>query len=416
MVEHSLPNLKGFGPLITDPHKLLGTKLGTYEVQELLDQGELATVYRGLDANLHRPVTIKVLAEQLPNQAGFIERFWQEAALLAGLHHPNIVRLYNFGEQGGLLYLVQEFLPGRSLAHRLRSLAKRREQLGRFEIVTVISQLASALDMAHAAGIVHRDLRPNNVIWNTNGGLVLTDFGIASSGKRQEFLNPHSSPLGLSSYLSPEQILNQELTSASDIYALGVLLYEILTGHVPFKHGLTAHSIQTLPPAVRTYRRNLPSELEQVMNRALAKDPVARFPSAGELTRALRQAWPPVTSPRAKPSAADFHSQETKIWVVEEPKTSLNGQETNGNNGPSNKGPVSSLRAVSSNGRVSSLRAGGSSLRAGGSIPGKSSRPQPKRNPVEQRARARVFFLSLLLILLLLCGVFLAAQGHFPGR
>jgi len=409
MVEHPLPNLKGLGILGADSHNLLGTKLGTYEVQELLGQGERAAVYRGLDVNLHRPVIIKVLAEQLTKQAGFVERFWQETALLASLHHPNIVRLYNFGEQAGLFYLVQEFLPGQSLAQRLRNLAKRREQLGRFEIVTGISQLASALDMAHAAGIVHRDLRPSNVIWNANNSLVLTDFDLAPSGKKQEFLNP---PSGLASYLSPEQILQQELTSASDIYTLGVLLYEILTGHVPFKHGLTVHSLQTLPPAVRTYRRNLPSELEQVMKRALAKDPAARFPSAGELTRALRQAWPPITSPRARPSAADFHSQETKIWVVEEPKASPNGLKTNGNNGHGSNGPVPSL---SSNGRISTLRGSSngrvSSLRAGGNMSGKPRIPQPKRNPVEQRSRVRVFFLSLLLILLLLCGVFLAAQS-----
>src|SRR5690242_13196148 len=137
----------------------------------------MANVYRGFDVNLRREVAIKVLSEAAAAQPGLSARFRQEAQIIAGLHHPHIVKVYDFGEQDGLTYMVQELLPGPTLERRLRDLAAARARLGREEVLAIVAQLAGALDAAHAAGIIHRDVKPANAIWNAAGALALTDFG-----------------------------------------------------------------------------------------------------------------------------------------------------------------------------------------------------------------------------------------------
>jgi len=294
--------------------QLVGAQLGNYEIQSLLGSGGMASVYRGFDRNLRRPVAIKVLSA-LATQPDFAARFRQEARLIAGLRHPNIVQVYDFGEHDGLIYMVQELLAGPTLQQWQRDLVTGGARPTRDDVLTIIGQLASALDAAHAAGIIHRDVKPANAIWNAARALVLTDFGIAKNIQLPD-LTQTGLVIGTPDYLSPEQAKGLPLTPSSDIYSLGVVLYELLAGRLPFIAGTAlgvamAH-IHDAPPPLRTLRPDLPVAVEALVQQALAKDPSARFRTARTLAQALSQAWPAASSAAALP--ADFHEQPTRVW------------------------------------------------------------------------------------------------------
>lgn len=164
---------------MTSPPSLVGASLNHYAVEELIGRGGMAAVYRGHDARLRRPVAIKVLAPALAADPEYVARFAREAELIAGLSHPNIARVYDVGESGGLHYMVQELLPGPSLERRLAELQRQPAPMPRDEALAIVAELADALDAAHALGVVHRDVKPGNVLFNGRGEAVLTDFGIA---------------------------------------------------------------------------------------------------------------------------------------------------------------------------------------------------------------------------------------------
>jgi eukaryotic-like serine/threonine-protein kinase len=297
--------------------QLIGAQLGSYEILELLGTGGMASVYRGFDRNLRRPVAIKVLSD-LAAQPDFAARFRQEARLIAGLRHPNIVQIYDFGEHDGLSYMVQELLAGPTLQQWLRDLAARGARLTRDEVLTIVGQLASAQDAAHAAGIIHRDVKPANAIWNSGGALVLTDFGIAKNIQLPN-LTQTGLVIGTPDYLSPEQAKGLPLTPSSDIYSLGVVLYEMLAGRLPFiagtALGVAMSHIHDPPPPLRSLQPDLPVAVEALVQQALAKDPSARFRTAGALAQALSQAWPAANSAAAA-LPADIHQQSTSIWAA----------------------------------------------------------------------------------------------------
>ncbi|HEX9372804.1 MAG TPA: serine/threonine-protein kinase, partial [Roseiflexaceae bacterium] len=295
---------------------LVGAQLGNYEIQALLGSGGMASVYRGFDLNLRREVAIKVLSEAAAAQPGLAARFRQEAQIIAGLHHPHIVKVYDFGEQDDLTYMVQELLAGPTLEARLRDLAARSERLGRAEVLEIVGQLAGALDAAHAEGIIQRDVKPANAIWNASGALTLTDFGIAKNTLGAAHHTQVGVVIGTPNYLSPEQARGLSLTPASDIYSLGVVLYELLAGKPPFEGdtmSVVMDHIQTTPPSLCQLRPDLPADVEAVVQQALAKDPAARFNSAAVLARALEQTWPAAPNPTV-PAPADVHSQPTRLW------------------------------------------------------------------------------------------------------
>src|SRR4051812_736995 len=295
---------------------LIGTRLAAYDIQALLGSGGMANVYRAFDTNLRRAVAIKVLSPAAAAQPGFAERFRQEARLIANLRHPNIVQVYDFGEQDGQSYMVQELLAGPTLGAWMSDLAARSMRPAPDEINAIVIQLAGALDAAHAAGIIHRDVKPANALWHDPGRLVLTDFGIA----KQMFSDANQTQFGVvfgtPSYLSPEQAQTLPLTPASDVYSLGVVLYELLAGDVPFRGAtplrVAMDHIQTPPPPLPA-RLGLPPEVTAVVQRALAKNPAARFASAGELAQALTRAWAVSPMPPAS-SGADIHNQATQHW------------------------------------------------------------------------------------------------------
>jgi serine/threonine-protein kinase len=277
----------------------------------------MASVYRGFDRNLQRPVAIKVLVAEA-NQTEFARRFKREARLVASLRHPNIVQIYAFGEGYGYIYMVQELLTGITLKQHLRDLTEHSERLSRHEILVIVAQLASALDAAHIAGIIHRDVKPSNVMWNASGEVILTDFGIAKRVITGSDQTLNGVVIGTPSYLSPEQAQGLPVTQSSDIYSLGVMLYELIAGRVPFvgdnPMSVVIQHVQNAPPPMRSFRPDIPPNVEGVVQRALAKNPAARFSRASDLARALKRAWPPATAPSTMVMMPNVHNQPTSHW------------------------------------------------------------------------------------------------------
>jgi eukaryotic-like serine/threonine-protein kinase len=312
VIDHNRP---GEEYLVMATPNLIGTQLGGYAIQALIGSGGMANVYRGFDSNLQRSVAIKVLSPAIAAQPGFAERFRQEARLIASLRHPNIVQVYDFGEHNGHTYMVQELLPGPTLEQRLADATTQGVPLARADIMSIAAQLASALDAAHAAGIIHRDVKPSNALWNAHGALALTDFGIAKNTLTTANYTQVGLVMGTPTYLSPEQAQGLPLTPSSDIYALGVVLYELITGTTPFESPtpmrIVMSHIQEPPPPLRPLRADLPAAAEAVVLRALAKEPSQRFATAGELAQALERAWPAIP---AVVTLGTIHNQATQHW------------------------------------------------------------------------------------------------------
>jgi|GEM_PF-7006029 len=281
------------------------SKLGTYKVGELLGSGGMASVYKGYDTVNKRDVAIKVLSIN-EQTADFVKRFKREVKVVKSLRHPNIVQFYDVGEEDDTIYMVQELLPGPTLADRIRKLGKRR--IPDADIPVIVAQLADALDFAHNKGIIHRDVKPSNAIYNAERQMVLTDFGIARTSA--DALRTATGPgivMGTPGYIAPEQAISSAtITPACDIYALGVLLFEMLTAQLPFEAdtsmGVVLKHLYDEPPTPRSLRPELPKALDDILLRAMHKEPDKRFASATELSQALQEAWP-VGKPTGKATA-----------------------------------------------------------------------------------------------------------------
>ncbi|MDP8924223.1 MAG: serine/threonine protein kinase, partial [Chloroflexota bacterium] len=265
-----------------------GTALGPYVIVGHLGRGGMATVYRAHHAALERDVAIKVVWPSLADSPGFLERFRREARAVSHLRHPNILTIYDFGRHDGVTYMVTELLPGGSLADRLgRPLPLR-------DAVVVARGVAAALDYAHAQGIVHRDVKPSNILFTADGTPVLADFGIARMSAESEQLTVQGSLVGTPEYMSPEQALGDPVGPASDIYSLGVVLYQMVTGAPPFQSAtavatLRAQVEEPMPPT-RLVNPTLPPRVDMVLERALSKSPRRRYASATALADAFERA------------------------------------------------------------------------------------------------------------------------------
>jgi serine/threonine-protein kinase len=291
---------------VADP--LLGKHLGRYELRALLGVGGMARVYTAFDHILEREVALKVLHTSL-HQIDAAERFRREAQILASLRHPNIVHVYDYGQHDDLSFIVAHLLPGPTLEYELAALAAQGCRMAQASVHQILLQLADVLDYAHSRKLIHRDLKPSNIIRNERGDVVVTDFGIAKALNAPLTKTLPGWVLGTPAYLSPEQARgSRSLSPASDIYALGVILFELLTGQVPFNDPrpmevLLGH-IQQAPPSPRSLRPALPSSVEHVVLQALAKEPALRYASAGALAQALVTAWPltPIQSIHSQPT------------------------------------------------------------------------------------------------------------------
>ncbi len=272
---------------------LTGQSVGPYRILERCGRGGMADVYKGYHPLIDRYVAIKVLRAGFADDEEFRTRFQREATAVARLRHPNIVQLHDFGLLGDRYYMVMEFVEGGSLQERLQALHGQDQRMTLQEIETVIRGLAAALDYAHGRGIVHRDVKPSNILFTPDGDPVLTDFGIARL-LQEGALTLAGMSVGTPDYMSPEQGMGRPATRHSDIYSLGVVLYEMLVGRRPFTadtpFGVVAQHIHGDFPSPTREDPTFPPALERILRRALAKDPQERYPSAGELSLDLQAA------------------------------------------------------------------------------------------------------------------------------
>ncbi len=277
---------------------LVGTVLGTCTLQQLIGQGGMGAVYLAQQSRPRRQVAVKVLlpATALKPQhlAAFLERFRRETDAAASLEHPNIMPVYEYGERDGLAYLVMPYVSGGTL----RDVMEREGQILLPKIVNYLEQLAAALDFAHARGVVHRDIKPANILLTPEGRLLLTDFGlvkiVTEEGQTLVRLTGAGAPVGTPDYMSPEQVMGDEVDGRADLYSLGIILFQMITGTTPFQGEtpmqIAAQQLHAQPPTPRRFRPDLPAAVEQVILKALSKRPSDRYANGLELATAFRLA------------------------------------------------------------------------------------------------------------------------------
>ena len=282
-----------------------GAKLGPYQILGELGRGGMATVYRAYQPNLEREVAIKILPEFLVEQPGFKARFHREAVAVARLQHPNILSVFDHGEQDGVTYIVSEYVEGGTLASRMGA------PIQLDYCVRILRPVADALDYAHSEGVIHRDVKPSNILLDRRGVPILSDFGLARVSEESERLTQTGAMVGTPTYMAPEQCSGGDVGAPADIYSLAVIAFEMVTGRVPFTAPnplgvIAAHQMQP-PPSPRKFNPSLPASIEQPLLAGLAKDPARRPETAADFVEALAAAIPssasqyPMTPPPVTP-------------------------------------------------------------------------------------------------------------------
>jgi eukaryotic-like serine/threonine-protein kinase len=264
-----------------------GTMLGgRYRLEERIASGGMGDVWRCVDDVLGRTVAVKVLLPSLLEEAGFTERFRAEARTMATINHPGVVDIYDYGSDPTVgAYLVMEYVEGDALSRTLARVGR----LTPARTMALVAQAADALHAAHEKGVVHRDVKPGNLLVRPNGTLVLTDFGIARSAGAAQ-LTAAGSVLGTATYISPEQAMGEQATALSDIYALGVVAYQCLAGRRPFEGEnpleIAMRHVREAPPPLPA---DIPPQVRAIVDRAMAKDPAARWPTAAAFAGVARR-------------------------------------------------------------------------------------------------------------------------------
>ena len=283
-----------------------------YEIIKMIGEGGMANVYLANDNILERKVAIKVLRGDLSNDEKFIRRFKREALSVSNLSHPNIVEVYDVGEEDGNYYIVMEYIEGKTL----KQLLQKRGALTLPEVIDIMSQLTDGLSHAHEAYIIHRDIKPQNIMIEDNGWVTITDFGIAMALNSTQ-LTQTNSVMGSVHYLPPEQANGKGSTIKSDIYSLGILMYELLAGSVPFK-GDTAVEIalkhmKEKMPSIRKQNPTIPQSVENIILKATAKNPKNRYDSVREMYNDLQTAMEKDNEKRIVYEYPENDLEETKV-------------------------------------------------------------------------------------------------------
>ncbi|MEP6776285.1 MAG: protein kinase, partial [Chloroflexota bacterium] len=297
---------------------------GRYSLIAPVGGGGMATVYKARDNILGRIVAVKILREQYAGDGPFVTRFRREAQAAANLTHPNIVSVYDVGQDTDIHYIVMEFVAGQSLKELINKAGGGPLTVDR--AVNIAAQILAGLEYAHRSGLIHRDIKPQNVLITGDGTVKVTDFGIAKSVSDLS-LTDAGMALGTAHYFSPEQAKGERVGPQSDIYSLGVTLYEMLTGKLPFESensvGLAYKHISEPPPSPRALNPNIPLRLEAIVLKSMAKDPAQRFSSAAEMERSLRslqlsgqQATAEINVPRAKTNVTSPGTRITRGQLV----------------------------------------------------------------------------------------------------
>lgn len=305
---------------------------GRYEIINHLGQGGMADVYHARDLNLQRDVAIKIMRDTWISDPTFQANFLQEARAAANLAHPNIVTIFDFGHDNGRYFIVMEYVHGTDL----KTLLRRRGILPVSEAIDLTIQMCAGVGYAHRAGLVHCDLKPQNVLVGSDGVVKITDFGIARALATIQPDEHNQIVWGSPLYFAPEQAAGMPPSPASDVYALGVTLYEMLTSTLPFESKdaqILAELHQTaLPPAPRTLRADIPDALEQIILKVLSKEPSARYRTADQFGRVLMSfasqpltaavhpqsvpAEPPQSDPMAPTTMMEPTGLETIDWLA----------------------------------------------------------------------------------------------------
>lgn len=303
-------------------------KIGRYEIRAELGRGGMATVYHGYDPRFEREVAVKVLpSELLHSDPQFKLRFEREAKIIAQLEHPSIVPVYDVGEENGQPYFVMRYMNGGSLAERIKAKVMTVE-----EAVKILGQIAPGLDEAHSKGIVHRDLKPSNILFDAKGMPYISDFGIAKLSQSQASSVTGSAIIGTPAYMSPEQAAGETVDGRSDIYALGIILFEMLTGRQPYEAdtpmAVAIKHITEPVPHILEVNPSLPPEVDAIIQKAMAKRKEERFSTAVELVDALRMVGSnaptqmrtvkvtPKTVAAAEKEAAPIAKRPLNLWLI----------------------------------------------------------------------------------------------------
>lgn len=300
---------------------MVGNIIGTYQLLEKIGEGGMGEVYKGVDIMLEREVAIKMLRPELARQPEVVARFRSEAVTLAKLNHLNLAAVYNFLRQGDGFFMVMEFVPGETL----EKMILQKGPLFCTESIQILSQALEGISQAHRAGIIHRDIKPANVMVTPGGTVKVMDFGIARVLSSMSRMTREGAVIGTIEYMSPEQICGDQIDQRSDIYSLGILLYELLAGRTPFgshsEYELLRAQVELPPPPPRSVVANLPVEVEQVLLRALEKRPEDRFQTVDDFRLALCRTLesdspvhPVETGNEAGVANAGREIKETKIW------------------------------------------------------------------------------------------------------
>jgi serine/threonine protein kinase/ligand-binding sensor domain-containing protein len=296
----------------------IGKRLGAYQIVEQIGQGGMATVFKAYQPSMDRYVAIKILPSHFTEDESFVGRFTQEARTLARLEHPHILPVHDYGEQEGITYLVMRYVEAGTLKDLTREGPMEPEEAAR-----ILGQVGRALDYAHSRGVVHRDIKPSNVLIDQQGNTFLTDFGIAKLVAETAQFTASGAIIGTPAYMSPEQGMGQAAEYRCDIYSLGVVLYEMVTGRVPFEAEtplavLLKHVNDPLP-LPRQVKADLPAAVERVILKAMAKSPDDRFQSAQAMIDALAEAMASVPSEITSPPAAEATTLARGVSAPEPP-------------------------------------------------------------------------------------------------